>query len=433
MTMTMTEPAMVQLQARETEVVIDATIGTENTTVDTRTRRARRSAELTIITNSEQQAFRDCPQKHDFQYRQRMRPKTTGKALAIGSVFHHGMSQGLLAGWKDIDGLTVDERLDRQIAAATADVDAKVFEWVQEVVAHDPSADYAGLQAFADETGAMLKFMLANYFAHSKRDLTTLVLVETERPFAVRVRDAIGRKLRIEFRGVRDAVFYDPTYNALELHEHKTVSSLPEDIGKRAEMDPQTSGYMYALLEDRAAGKLKFLDGTPIPSDVILGRVAYNAVRKKKPSTPKVNKDGTVSVAAIDTTAELYMAALDEQQKVRGIAVTDKQLEKMRELAARGNTYVGRVEYQKTRAEIDRWRSDTVVDASRIRAAATRPEYRTRNPGHCNMPWSLPCSYRSVCLDDTPETRAMFRVLDDAHPEVREAEAVEAAAVVTST
>lgn len=396
-------------------------------------RKPRRSSALTVVTTSEIQTARDCMQKHDFAYRQRLRPLVTGKALAIGDIFHRGMSAGLFAGWKDIDGLTVDQRLARQITASTADVDTRVFEWVQSVVEHDPNADYAALQAFADESGVMLKFMLANYFELAKRDLTSLILVEAERPFAVRVRDAIGRKTRVEFRGVRDAVFYDPTYNAIELHEHKTVSNMPDDIGKRAEMDPQTSGYVYALMEERAAGSLKFLDGTPVPQDAVLGRIAYNAVRKKAPSTPKVNKDGSVSVAAIDTTHELYMAALDEQQKVRKIAVTDKQLEKLRELAARVNPYFGRHEYQKTRAEIERWRSDTMVDAARIRAADKDPAKRTRNPGHCNMPWSMSCSYRTVCLDDTPETRASFRVLEDAHPEVREAEIAEMAAAVTST
>ncbi len=278
----------------------------------------------------------------------------------------------------------------------------------------------------------MIKFMLTNYFTLSKRDLTDLLLVDTEKPFAVPVRDAIGRKTRLEFHGVRDALFYDPVYNALELHEHKTVSNLPEDIGKRAEMDPQTSGYMYALVEDRNAGRLKFPDGTPVPANAVLGRIAYNAIRKKVPATPKVNKDGTVSVAAIDTTGELYMAALNEQQHERKIPVTDKQLEKLRELTARGQTYFGRVEYQKTRAEIERWRSDTLVDASRIRGANTNPALRTRNPGNCNMAWSMKCEYRQPCLDDTPESRAMFRVLEDAHPEIREAESAELGAAVTT-
>lgn len=397
-------------------------------------RKARRSSALTVVTTTEVQTFRDCPNKHHFAYRERLRPLVTGKALAIGDIFHRGMSAGLFAGWKDIDGLSIDDRLTRQIVSSTADVDTRVFEWIQTVVEHDPNADYAALQAFADDTGAMLKFMLANYFELAKRDLSSLILVEAERGFAVRVRDAIGRKTRVEFRGVRDAVFYDPTYNAIELHEHKTVANMPDEIGKRAEMDPQTSGYVYSLVEERNAGKLKFLDGTPVPGDAVLGRVAYNAVRKKQPSIPKVNKDGSVSVAAIDTTSDLYMAALNEQQHTRKIPVSEKQLEKLRELAARINPYFGRHEYQKTRDEIERWRSDTMVDAARIRAADNNPAMRTRNPGNCNMAWSMSCSYRAVCLDDTPETRASFRVLEHAHPEVREAELAEmGAAAVTST
>lgn len=418
----MPTPDFVDAPALTVDAVVEAMAPTAE---PAKTRKPRRSSALTVVTTSEIQSFRDCPNKHHFAYRERLRPLVTGKALAIGDIFHQGMKRGLLAGWANIDGLSVDDRLARQLVEAVVDVDTKCFEWVSNVVEHDPNADYAALEAFATDTADMIKFMLTNYFTLAKRDLSTLVLVETERAFAVRVRDAIGRKARVEFHGVRDAVFYDPTYNALELHEHKTVSNMPDDIGKRAEMDPQTAGYLYALVEERNAGTLKFMDGTPVPQDAILGRVAYNAVRKKKPSTPKVNKDGSVSVAAIDTTAELYMAALDEQQHQRKIPVSDKQLAKLKELGARVNPYFGRHEYQKTRAEIERWRSDTMVDAARIRAADNDPAKRTRNPGNCNMPWSMSCSYRSVCIDDTPETRAGFRVLTDAHPEVREAEAVE--------
>jgi catechol 2,3-dioxygenase-like lactoylglutathione lyase family enzyme len=388
------------------------------------------SKAITVVTTSEIQCFRDCARKHHFRYRERLRPRYTGKALAIGHIFHAGMSVGLRAGWVGVDGLTTDQRLTRQLTASATGIEDKVMGWIGTVVEHDRYADYDHLLAFADDAGAMLKFMLANYFQQTRRDLENLILVETEQPFAVRLRDAIGRRGQVEFQGVRDAAFYDPTYNTLELHEHKSVSSLPQDIGKRAEMDPQTTGYVASLLEARAAaGSLRFLDGTPLPKDVIIGRVAYNAVRKKRPTEPKVNKDGKVSVAAIDTLPAMYEEALNLQaapveQGGRGIPVTPAQGDKLREVRERGNTYFARVEYPLNRDDLERWRNDTFIDAGRIRAADRDPRQRTRNPGHCNMPWSLPCEYRSVCLDDTPETRALFQVLDDAHPEVREAEEI---------
>lgn len=384
----------------------------------------RRAAGLTVVTTSEVQCARDCMNKHHFKYRERLRPKVEGKALSIGHIFHGGMSAGLLAGWSNVDGLSVDDRLARQIAAATSDVDAKVQAWVQAQAVHDKRADYSALEAFATEGGEMLRFMLSNYLRESRADLTGLLLVDVERAFGVRLRDSIGRKMPVRFDGVRDALFYDPVHNALELHEHKTVSNMPQDIGKRAEMDPQTAGYMYALLELRKEGSLTFFDGRPVPGDAVLGRVAYNAVRKKRPSTPKVNQDGRVSVAAIDTTAEIYVRALDEQALVRKIPVDAKQLAKAQELASRSGAYFHRHEFYRTREEIERWRTDIAVDAARIRQADRDPRYRTRNPGHCNMPWSLSCEYRAVCLDDVPENRALYNVSSDAHPEVREAEAV---------
>lgn len=394
----------------------------ERPTSEAPARAPRRAAGLTVITTSEVQCARDCMNRHHFKYRERLRPKVEGKALAIGHIFHGGMSAGLLAGWSNVDGLTVDERLERQIAASTAKVDAQVQAWVQAQALHDRNADYSALEAFATDGAEMLRFMLSNYLREARGDLTALMLVDVEAAFAVRLRDSIGRTMPVRFDGVRDALFYDPVHNALELHEHKTVSNMPEDIGKRAEMDPQTAGYMYALLELRKQGALKFFDGRPVPQDAVLGRVAYNAVRKKRPRQPNVNQDGRVSVAAIDTTAEIYIRALDDQA-ARGIPVNEKQLAKAQELATRRGAYYHRHEFYRTREEIERWRVDIAVDAARIRQAERDPRFRTRNPGHCNMPWSLSCEYRPVCLDDTPETRALYNVSSDAHPEVREAEA----------
>lgn len=384
----------------------------------------RRSKALTVVTTSEMQTHRDCPSKHGFRYIDGLRWPTEGKALAIGHIFHGGMSAGLVAGWRDMTG-TVADRLARQIKAATATVQTQVDTWAQQQALHDKNADYVALETFAREGGDMIAWMLSNYFVRTQTDLTSLILVDVERPFSVRMRDRAGRKMPLQFDGVRDALFYDPRHNALELHEHKTVSDMPEDIGKRAEMDPQTAGYMYALIEQRAAAALTFLDGTPVPADAVLGRTAYNAVRKKKPRQPKVNKDGKVSIAAIDTTPEIYVAALDEQATVRKIPVTAEQLAKATELRDAGpGRWFHRHEFYRTRAEIDRWRSDTVVDAARIRQSHADPTRRTRNPGNCNMPWSMKCEYRAVCMDDTPETRAMYVVASEKHPEVREAEAV---------
>lgn len=385
-------------------------------------KKARRSPRLTVVTDSEMQTWRSCPQKHHFQYRERMRPLVEGKALAIGSIFHTGMASGLRAGWSDgWRSRPNSKRLADQIAAAQTDIDQLVLKWASKIVAHSTGVDFEALNTEVETNSAMVKWMLGHYFERTSGDLSTLVLVEVEAPFLVDLHDKIGRiSPHLKYSGVRDAVFFDPEYNQIVLAEHKTAGGNPQDIEKRVEMDTQTAGYLYALKQQKA--KLRTVDGHEL-GDAFLGRVMYNVLRKSLPRSPTVNKDGTVSVAACTTTPDLYSEALKEQLEVRKKPISDKQAAFLLTLQERGDPFFARVEYHRTQAEIERWRSDTFVDAARIRGAERDPAQRTRNTGNCNMAWSLPCTYRSVCLDPAAtELRAQFRIVPDPHQEVRAAE-----------
>jgi hypothetical protein len=384
-------------------------------------RRSRRVPALTVVTDSELQTWRSCPQKHHFQYRERLRPLVEGKALAVGSIFHTGMAAGLRAGWSEgWRSRPNSQRLADEIAAAHVGIDELVMKWAARIVAHTVDVDFEHLSRDVDQTAAMVKWMLAHYFERTASDLSSLVLVQVEAPFIVDIHNKRGAVAPyLKYSGVRDAVFFDPEWNQIVLAEHKTSGGNPQDIEKRVEMDTQTGGYLYALKQQKST--LVTVDGVSL-ENAYLGRVMYNVIRKALPRPPSVNKDGTVSVAACTTTPDLYAAALTEQQDVRKKPITDKQAEFLKALQAKGDPFFARVEYHRTPAEIERWRSDTFVDAGRIRAATYEPALRTRNTGHCNMAWSLPCPYRSICLDDTPELRAQFRVVPDAHAEVRAAE-----------
>lgn len=385
----------------------------------------RRVVRLTLVTDSELQTFRSCPQLHDFKYRQRLRMHVDAKPLAVGSIFHAGMRNGLRAGWGANERLPTDQRLAAQILAATQGIDDLVNLWAGKVVEHTKDVDYEKLAADVDQTAAMVKWMLGHYFKNTTGDLTNLLLVETERPFSVVMNDRRGRPVtHLRYTGVRDAVFYDPAYNDLILNEHKTTGNDPRGIEKRVEMDTQTAGYLHALREELRENAVPMAAGTKlVPRNAGLGRVAYNVLRKALPHPPKVNKNGSVSVAAATTTEELYRAALDEQVTQRRIPISEDQREYLSALAAAGDKFFCRVEWYRTDLDIERWRRDTFVDAKRIREADRDPDARTRNTGHCNMPWSLPCSYRQLCLNpDAPELRAQFRVASDIHAEVRAAE-----------
>lgn len=380
---------------------------------------------LVVVTDSELSTWRACPQLHHFQYRERLRPLIEAKALAIGTIVHAGIRSGLLVGWRADDTRTISQRVADQIAASALGVDDRVAKWASQSVRHGSEVDWQRLLEDVEETATMVKWMLRHYFETAKQDLIELELVETEMPFEVAMRDAKERPVsHLRYAGVRDAVYYDPLYNQLVLDEHKTSGGDPRAIERRVEMDTQTAGYLHAIREQHRFGTpFRTVTGREVPVDAGIGRVRYNVLRKTYPEPPKVNKDGSVSVAMCTTTVEMYEAALEEQEKVRGKPRTDKQVAFLEALVARGDQFFARVEWHRTKPEVERWRSDAFVDASRIRAADRDPSHRTRNVGHCNMPWSLPCSYRSVCLDPSaPEIRQQFRVVEDQHAEVRSAE-----------
>jgi hypothetical protein len=386
----------------------------------------RRPPALRVVTDSELQTFRSCPQRHDFAYRQRLRPRVAARALAVGSILHSGMSAGIRAAWSvTARSLPTSARVALAIAAGTSGVDQMVVDWAGTVVAHATGTDYEALAAEVDETAATVKFMLEHYFSSATvaADMSTLQLVGTELPFTVPMRDRRGVILRhLRYAGVRDAAFYDERYRSIVLHEHKSTRDDPQRLERRVEMDTQTAGYLHALEEERRSAGLRLADGTPVPPDTRLGHVAYNGLRKARPVPPKVNKDGHVSVAQCTTTPTMYEEALLAQERERRLPTTDKQREFLAELAGQGDRFFARVEWQRTPADVERWRSDAMVDARRIRDADRYPELRTRNPGHCNMPWSPPCPYRAPCLDPAPEILAQFMVIEDPHAEVRAAE-----------
>lgn len=390
----------------------------------------KRKHSLTVVTNSELATFRDCPQKHHFVYRERLRPRLRAKPLALGSILHDGLAAGFVAGYSpEAMLLPTSQRLTRQIVAARAVVKKGRERWFAERELVNDNADGEALDAESIETATMLDFMVQQYFEATQSDLNEFRLVAVERPFRVPVRDRLGRARALWSEGVIDWIAYSPEYHQLILGEHKTLTGDPAQLEKRVEMDPQTSGYLYALREMLEAGELKFFGTSEVvPRDAGLGRTIYNGLRKAYPKEPAINKDLHVSAALIDTTAEVYADALARQVHERGLPIKEKQQERLDELRRRKGAYFGRTEYFRTNAEVERWRWETYTDANRIRESDRDETRRTRNAGHCTHAWSMSCVYKQVCLDPhAPELRAEFRVVEDRHTEVVEALGAEGA------
>jgi len=444
--------------------------------------------------------FRSCRQKWKFAYGDLLKPRRTARPLAVGTAIHAGLGHcyrhmmavqtggriseaAIEAGLGAGDAPTGDalstlavEVMRRSLAiylqelwdavtrATSADVVDRIIEESELASAEAESAVVRFAEAFLEE------------------DFRRYKIVAVEQPFHVPLVNAAGHRTSlITASGVWDGVKYDPDVGDFLLDEHKSTSGDAHAAEKKLDMDPQTTGYIYALAEalrrigpkrsgmpphealawalrNLASGERPLGHRGPMPR---VGRVLYNVVRKQGPKEPTVNKDGTVSTAACDTTPAIYRAALGEQftrlattggepeflVKARAAfsaKPTTANAERVTKNAARwdelqrrqitradslpsSERYVMRHEVFHGSDLVERWRRETFADAALLRRAAAGTHPITRNPEHCNPQGSFSCAYRSLCIDDTPEGRAEFDVRGSVHAEVVEAEAEAAA------
>jgi len=388
---------------------------------------------LTVITNSEAQAFRDCRMKWWLGYDQGLRPKATPKPLGFGSAYHAGVA----VMYDAIGRVPADEVISYVLENGLAAIDRSLESWRDGIAGAGAFSDLADrLDAEASEMATLARSSFTLFVRTFREDFERCVPIAVEIPFRVPLRNASGRAMpNLVNQGVIDAVLLHIDDGDIVVHEHKTSSGSISDVERRLELDSQSAGYIHAarvvfsgrgvelaeaMKRDRPfLPRLSEAVAALSSSSVPVARIAYNVARKKIPSVPKTNKDGRVSVAAIDTLPGMYAAAL-QHQEAAGISITDEQRAVLANLMSKGNTFVGRVQHWRSTADLDRWERETIAVAKSIRSAERDESERYRNPGHCAMPWSLPCSYRAVCLDDAPETRSGFDVRPR-HVEVEEA------------
>lgn len=379
----------------------------------------RAKPQLTVITNSEVQAFRDCPQKWAFAYVERLRPKTVAPPLSFGSAIHAGLAAGYLA--------ISAARMRGADASLSEVVEAAEGATTRYRAAWEPSSEQAEEEGERALQTAL--WMIRHYWQAHERDLRTLVPLAVEVPFEIPLIDSMGRRIaHLRIAGVIDLLAYDTEAGDIVVFDHKTTSGEVSTIDRRVEMDPQMAGYLWAVREYIRQGRVRELVSVP-PSlrdlgariergEVPTGRIAYNVLRKRSPRTPEITQKGMVSVASIDTLPSIYARAL-EQQEERGYQRTEAQEDLLARLELKGDTFLSRREFYRSDAELDRWRREAFLDGSRMREARLDGSLVTRNPGNCTSAWSMPCAYRSVCLDPSaPELREAFRVAGEAHEEI---------------
>jgi hypothetical protein len=385
-----------------------------------------------IVTNSEESCFDQCPAKWGFRYADGLRPVSPEIAPSMGTILHAALEAALPVAYKPPIG-TVGEAILAGMAAAVAEADAFVERVTQ-----------AGLppeleESVVDEARAfvpVVNWHLENFFRQTYARDSQLQLLAVERSFEVPLLDPRGRPNGRYRQGKIDAIWYDPQTKALLVDDHKSVGHDVNSVERRLFLDNQMTGYLYAV------GQMAKRGGLDVPKDAVGATVRYNVFRRAAPKSPKVNKvrkndgahdvtadlarlegvdgvaRGLVSVAACDTTAEIYCAAIDEQFIARGLPPTAEQVERLRQLKESPNAYFVRIEHYRTAEEVNRWRTEAWVKAQRIRAAEKDPSLRTRSPVSCTMGSSPRCAYQPVCVQDAPETRALYRVATTKHEEV---------------
>jgi hypothetical protein len=408
---------------------------------------------LHVITNSEVECFRTCRARHGFQYIEGLRPLVTAAPLSFGTIYHAGAAAGWRAAWQEAV-CSLEVRAQRATEAALVAVSDAVAEALVEAKGQPDEVSDEIV-----EHKRVAQWAVSHYFDKCRADLR-MVPLAIEAPFQVPVVDSNGSARSLRHSGVVDLLLWDPEEGLIILQDHKTTGGQVDSLQKKLPLDTQMSGYMRAAIQLLKKFPKSGVDHESMPpgaweaasshKDKIrsagLGPVVFNVVRRAMPEEPKVNllrlpkaqavlhtpiadllraqetdgvPRGEVSSAAIDTTADVYAAALERQARERHQDITEKQNARLAELSARPDTYLAQLEFYRGPDELERWRREMWVESRLMRQSEADPSMRTRNPAACSLPQSPRCVYSALCQDPTnPVARAEFRVAGNRHEEV---------------
>lgn len=374
------------------------------------------------VSNSERATFLMCRKRWWFEYVELLRPVIRARALTWGGVFHGGIEAGYRAAFSGAaPSVALAKEAAQQAIALLADgVRDSLIEAQRTGAIGEEEAD----QRLADvgEMRSVGAWAVAHFFERTESDLHRLIPLAFELPLVFPVPDKLGRPSHLWNEGQTDAVWWDPQSKQVLVDDLKTMDTDPMSTGieRRIQLDPQMSGYLAGVRHKLYTGKL----GGDIADPLTLARgvrgwCRYNLLRRSMPHEPHINKNGMVSTAKIDTTGEVYAAALARQEVERKLPINGDQRELLLKLGARTDRYFARHEFVRSAADEDAWRSDLWADSKAMRAAQRDSSLCTRNPGACTPANALPCVYRAPCLQDAPEARALFRVANDRHEEIK--------------
>jgi len=363
------------------------------------------------VSHSQLSTFTTCSQKWAFRYLDGLRPRgLSSDPLRRGTLYHEGMNAAYM------DWMRPGATIDRVVSAGAA----RVVEYGRE---HNAEHD--------DESIDLVCAMVRRSMQHIlDAEFGRLVPVASELEFSLAIRGIRG----IKMNGFIDAVMFSLTENVLFINEHKQTSNRVESVERRVAFDPQISTYVDALRAMLDSGRLSaalWPHGVEDARNVRVGPVVYNVARAAKPRVPRVLNDGTVSVAAIDTTPQMYQRALSAQKvpdwltkfsdgpkaekaRQRWEALLEKQQLRLELLENNAGSYFARFEVYRSDNVMNEWRTDMVRTVRRLRRARRTLEVE-RSPSACAMPWSMKCEYSDLCLDRSDEhlRKALFSTQEE--------------------
>ncbi len=327
--------------------------------------------DMGVMTHSRSAAFRSCPWREFVRYELGLRPSGHDAAsLSFGRLWHRSMQE-----------LYCDLLVGNAMEAA----EARAVDWL--TCTDDVS----------DERRDLALAMLAMYVAHwGELDNEALDVLMVEQAFRVPLKAYRDPSTKWAHEGVIDLVVRDLRDDLVWVYDHKSTVGV-DAMADEVRVDGQGLGYCSALL------------GLGLPLEQ-LGGVVYRITRKKAPSTPKVNKNGSLSTQKCDTHPDVYAAAMDAAA-YQGHLPTDKHRAILSSLQAKWpKGWMDEVRVRATPERIHSWRREMHQVTLAKNAAQHNGEaghWRAGSAGACTR-WGRLCEYADLCQWYAEDSKALW-------------------------
>lgn len=401
------------------------------------------------LTHSEVTMLHACAWKQYLKYELMLDPaggRDELGALNVGTLVHEGIAE-VYRTIQRMQLVRIEPTVEQLHAVSVRAIDDLVAAHTEatDVFAGDAADEYRAAYADDVETAQRCVDLFVQHIALpliAKR----YDVIAVEFPFRVPLLTKAGRRSGDELEGVFDLLLRDRGLGTIVIGENKTTSTDASQYETKLSTDGQTARYVYAA---------RHMFGPKLVS----GTVLLNVIRKAYPRTPKFIKDGTVSVAEVDTTRDLYQHALDVQPepdyltKARAALAelnaiegdlddrAAKRHQKATEALAKAGVrwdecqakqrarleglpdisrFVAQHEETISEEQVERVALDTWNAARLIRLFRRKQLRRWRNGSACHA-YNRLCAYHDACVEDVIEPGELLTKRPVRHREVVEA------------